>query len=490
MMRSLCVGTALLAGVALLGQQPGEVSRTGRVWTSAGGPVSVPVIVTDSSGQPIAGLTASDFQIKDNGHAVTLAGFHAETRSGPRQRSIAFLFDDLSTDAESLDWARRAAADYVIKGGVEGDRWAVLTTSRTLHLDYTSDRAAVTAVLDKLATQGKANQATQLSARAKTDVMHGGGTADEQTQAVSAYTLDGISNALAYAGAQPGRSVLIFTSTGFPTDFPANGTDLNSQVEAVRQAAIRSGVTVGSVDPAAINPNNSSLRWQLDVNVLSALANSTGGAMIENRNELSTAYDRLGGGDSASYELEFTPASGKNDNEYHHLEVTVAGHAGARVQARPGYYPGGAGDDGVSGPPELAKNLEKALAGENPDGVPIEVKMAAMQPAADAPTGGVALGLLISPRELPFTEVKGKQHDVLRVIGILDDGKGAVAVAREGIITLNLSEGTRKQLDKSGIPATLQLPVGAGSYRLRIIVQEANQGKTTLLSRSGLRLGQ
>jgi len=447
------------------------------------------VIVIDSSGQPIAGLTAGDFQIKDNGQAVTLAGFQAETRSGPRQRSIAFLFDDLSTDAESLDWARRAAADYVAKGGVAGDRWAVLTTSRTLRLDYTSDRDAVKTVLDRVATQGKANQATQLSARAKTDVMHGGGNADEQTQAVSAYTLDGISNALAYAGAQPGQSVLIFTSTGFPTDFPANGTDLNSQVERLRQAAIRSGVTVGAVDPAAINPGNSSLRWQLEVNVLSMLASSTGGAMVENHNELLTAYDRLGGGPSASYELEFAPAGSKNDNDYHHLEVRVNGHEGAHVQARPGYYPAGSDDDGVNGPPELAKNLEKALAGENPDQVPTEVKMGAMQPSAEG-QAGVALGLLISPRELPFTQVKGKQHDVLRVIGILDDGKGNIAVAREGIITLDLSEATRKQLDKSGIPATLQLPVGMGSYRLRLIVQEANKGETTMLSRSGLRLGQ
>src|SRR6185437_7017494 len=243
----------------------------GAPWAAAWGSVEDGTGV-DIGGQPIAGLTAGDFQIKDNGQAVTLAGFQAETRSGPRQRSIAFLFDDLSTDAESLDWARRAAADYVAKGGVAGDRWAVLTTSRTLRLDYTSDRDAVKAVLDRVATQGKANQATQLSARAKTDVMHGGGNADEQTQAVSAYTLDGISNALAYAGAQPGQSVLIFTSTGFPTDFPANGTDLNSQVERLRQAAIRSGVTVGAVDPAAINPGNSSLRWQLEVNVLSMLA--------------------------------------------------------------------------------------------------------------------------------------------------------------------------------------------------------------------------
>jgi len=488
-MKTKLVWMAWAVGAALVAQQPGEVVRSGRAWTPAGGPVAVQVLVTDASGQPIAGLAQGDFQVTDDGKPVALSGFQAETRSGPRQRSIAFLFDDLSTDAESLDWARRAAADYVEKGGVAGDRWAVLTTSRTLHLDYTSDKDAVKAVLDRIATQGKANQATQLSARAKTDVMHGGGTTDEQTQAVSAYTLDGISSALAYAGAQPGQSVLIFTSTGFPTDFPANGTDLNSQVERVRQAAIRSGVTVGSVDPAAINPNNSSLRWQLEVNVLSMLANSTGGAMIENRNELATAYDRLGGGPSASYQLEFTPAAAKNGDDYHKLEVKVSGHEGAHVAARPGYYPGGANDDGVSGPPELAKNLEKALAGDDPEGVPTEVKMGAMQPSADAPTGGLALGLLISPRQLPFTQVKGKQHDVLRVIGILDDGKGNIAVAREGILTLDLGEATRKQLDKAGIPATLQLPVGAGSYRLRIIVQEANKGLTTLLSRGGLRLG-
>ncbi|MGH9394019.1 MAG: VWA domain-containing protein [Terriglobales bacterium] len=492
-MRMSLAAAVLGAALAVAAQQPGEITLSGRSFT--GNAVAVPVVVTDASGQPIAGLTQADFVVRDNGKQQPLTAFHAFSRAGaeaappaPQTRSIALLFDDISTDAQMLDWARRAAADYVEKNGASSDRWAVLTTSGTMHLDFTSDRSAVTAMLNHLATQGTASQAVQLNARAKTDVMHGGGNADEQTEGISAHTLDGISAALAYTARQPGEPVLVFTSTGFPTDFPANGTNLNRQVESLRQAAIRSGVVVSSIDPAAINPNDSSLRWETETNVLSMLANNTGGVMVENRNELDRAYDRLAAGAPVSYLLEVAPGEGKPD-DFHHLEVKVNGHPEARVAARPGYYPASGVDDGIAGPPELAKNLMAALAGQPLYQVPVEVKMAALQPSADGPSG-VQLGLLISPRNLPFTEVKGKQHETLRVIATLNDAHGNLVVGREGIVELNLSDATRKQLDKTGISAGLALPAPLGVYSLRIIVQETLKGATTALNRSGLRLQQ
>lgn len=483
---------AVAAGCALMAQQPGEVSLLGRSFVAPGsGPASVPVVVTDELGQPIPGLTSADFQVRDNGKPVTVSAREvsrpaAEANAAPRQRSITLLFDDLSSSTDALNWARRAAADYVDKGWAPGDRWAILTTSHTLQLPFTSDRAAVAATLAQVTSQGTAAQAVQLNARAKTNVMHGGGNADEQAQTISSHTLDGIASAIDYAAAQPGRSVLVFTSTGFATDFAANGTNLNDQLDRLRVSAIRSGVTIEGIDPAALDSSNTALRWQTETNVLSMLANNTGGVTVENRNELETAFDRLAGGSKVSYELAFAPAAAKTDTSFHRLEIAVNGHPQARVRALPGYYLSTGANDGITGPPALEKNLERSLNGEAIDQLPVEVKMAALQPAAGE-LGGVRVGILISPRQLPFKTVKGKQHDQLRVIALLDDAQG-IAVAREGIIDLNLSPATRKKLDADGINAALDLPVAEGVYRLRIIVQEASTGATTVLTRNGLRL--
>ncbi|HEX8846003.1 MAG TPA: VWA domain-containing protein [Pyrinomonadaceae bacterium] len=98
--------------------------------------VTVPVYVTDSRGRRVAGLTQSDFSLRDNGRAVTLSYFAA----GTEHVALAFALDSSGSIREVINAQREAAFKLFSRFG-RGSRIAVLHFGEraAFALPFTSD---------------------------------------------------------------------------------------------------------------------------------------------------------------------------------------------------------------------------------------------------------------------------------------------------------------------------------------------------------------
>jgi VWFA-related protein len=133
--------------------------------------IVVRVIVRDAKGNPISGLSKSDFQLLDNKKAQAISYFSAEEPSaanqfdanehgapanpsspaaaGP-QRFTAIFFDDYHLAHGNLGQLRDAAKRYLAQSLDRGARVAIYTASGKLHVEFTNDRVKLEQAISQL----------------------------------------------------------------------------------------------------------------------------------------------------------------------------------------------------------------------------------------------------------------------------------------------------------------------------------------------------
>lgn len=165
----------MISSVAVLFAQQ-EPAETLRVGTAA---VQMDVLVTDKNGRRITGLTATDFEVLDEGKAQAIDYFTAieDSRkkaegSGsarPQQNSpvssplttpyagrhIVILFDDLSLSADNSLRGRQAIAQYINTKLTSMDMSAIVSTGGSIASlqQFTNDKARLLAALKRIAIQ-------------------------------------------------------------------------------------------------------------------------------------------------------------------------------------------------------------------------------------------------------------------------------------------------------------------------------------------------
>lgn len=136
--------------------------------------VDVTVVVRDSRGKPISGLTKGDFEIYDEGKQQKISLFTAELAHppvvkmqapattaeappvppaappAPAPRFLGFYFDDKNMSTGQLVYVRKAAEKFVRENMEETDRAAVFTSSATVTQQFTSNKQEVLDALSKL----------------------------------------------------------------------------------------------------------------------------------------------------------------------------------------------------------------------------------------------------------------------------------------------------------------------------------------------------
>ncbi len=128
--------------------------------------VSVPVFVTGKDGKAVAGLTAEDFEVQDEGKPVKVVGFHEIDATKPVPRGVTFrgasasrrqfmlLFDLSFTSSRGLVRSREAAKDFVRRKLGPADLAALTTfsvhTGMRLVIGFTSDRGQLERAVDGL----------------------------------------------------------------------------------------------------------------------------------------------------------------------------------------------------------------------------------------------------------------------------------------------------------------------------------------------------
>jgi VWFA-related protein len=262
--------------------------------------ISVDVIVRDRSGAVVRGLTAADFEVKEDGRAQQVASFsfeeitehalpalataellagvevrmtEASRSTGPPaskpasaaapapmtsdmlagRRLIALVFDVSSMQPEDVQRAVDSARKYVDEKMTAADLVAVATVGSMLSVltDFTSDRARIGAALGTLAfTDGTA---TEAPAAATPALDEAAAEAPEETPGTEAAELDMFNNdvrlralktlAEALAPIEQKKAILYF-SAGMQRSGQDNQVELRSAVNA----AVRANVVIYPID--------------------------------------------------------------------------------------------------------------------------------------------------------------------------------------------------------------------------------------------------
>ena len=362
--------------------------------------VPIRVVVRDSQGHPVGGLTKDDFQVLDEGKAEPLSQFFAlkrdagganpetpEAPASPRTvRYTAYLFDDLHIDPSNFFQARDAATAHLATLGVT-ERAAIFTTSGQAGVDFTSDRQKLSQALshikplqpsgpdcprlsyyaaDLIKNRNDAdalNSAATVAAKCGFSGNRKGSNAPRQAAQAAAAEVVAIGRAQTEHSFRilkdltqgmskaPGQRTIVLISEGIFAEH------YDSETEII-DLAVRGNVTVNVLDPAGLQPFSLNAAGAASAQlgnpvtgptagelnefanwvVLSDLSDATGGTFFRNDNDLEEGFRRVAGTPEYSYVLAFSPERGALDGRFHKLQVKLTTAKSMKVQARSGYF--------------------------------------------------------------------------------------------------------------------------------------------------------
>jgi VWFA-related protein len=294
MTRWQAVATAALPVLLLSG--PDLAFSQKRSFSSGTLGVRVDVLVTEGS-KPVAGLKASDFELRDNGVLQTIDLLDAS--DVPVNAVLAL--DTSDSTAGQRQKALIAAGEALLDGLRPDDRAALTTFSHAVfpRLDLTSDLAAVRAELRRITAHGE------------TAIM------------------DGTYVALTATLSQSGRSLVVVCTDGYDTSSWL-------QPEEVLESAKRSSAVIYAVTAAEARRRSP----------LKDLTDATGGHMmpVAANGDLRGAFQKILQDFRSRYILAYSPQGVPTDG-FHRLDVRVK-RRGMNVKARPGYMGVGTGKKG------------------------------------------------------------------------------------------------------------------------------------------------
>ena len=376
----VCFGVGIVAGLSLepLAAQQGPTTQTFKA-TRAG--VIVDVVVRDRRGDPLSDLTASDFEVFEDGVKQDVLSFDFVNRqistsqtapSTPSSQSIdntqstspddrrVLAFALHISDASGRKLAEKAAIRAATDARLARDYIGVFQIDRVLRrfLNYTNDSEAVVKAI-------KAAAAVQNFGLQRSGVVPGAefGTPDPGQQSVARRdatpfnsghaTLDSLEDLIATLKPFPGRKAVLFFSDGLALMPASDG--LGSQAPSrdswltdnrwnhfrrVVERAAEARVAFYTFDTAGLRietPLVEKLCFGCAPYAgLEMLATETGGTFVESKNDLSSAVQKALADSNCYYLLGYSPGKVGIAGEFRRIVVKVK-RKGTTVLHRTGY---------------------------------------------------------------------------------------------------------------------------------------------------------
>ncbi|HVN04908.1 MAG TPA: VWA domain-containing protein [Bryobacteraceae bacterium] len=332
---------------AVAQQEPAETFQSGVTM------IQVPVVVRDHDGHVVGDLAKDDFKLFDNGKPVEIANFSVEKPGGqvapdrslpdpnaPAKKSagaaamdiperfIAYFFDDVAIrNFGDLKRLREAAAQQ-FSSLEPGDRAALLTSSCTLALDFTNDRAKLQDTVARL--QAHPPRVCRVST-------------------IQSLQLTLLRNIVRGMSRLPGQRSIILVSSGFQVALDRGQEEMELIEEAIRSKVRIDSLDLGeggqpAVSGGAEQPTGQqtgmveAARTESSTTnpiVLTDLARGTGGTYLTGNNYVAS-FHRLATPES-HYVLSFV-STAKPDGHLHQLKVKLAKKGKLTVEARNSYY--------------------------------------------------------------------------------------------------------------------------------------------------------
>src|SRR5712692_6301107 len=446
-----------LAGAALTaGQAPPPTQQpTFKVQVDY---VEVDALVTDRSGNFIRDLKKEDFQVIEDGRPQAITTFSlvdipverlqrplgaelpiepdVKTNERPFDgRVYVMIIDDYHTGFGRTERVKRAAKQFIQRNLGSNDLMAVVHTAGAADAgqEFTSNKRLLLAAVDK--TMG--NKLRSATAEKTDEYYRTRGTGlsgplqdpvEQQRAYYARATLDTLRGVADwFAGVHGRRKSILFVSEGIDYDINDvfNNQNASTIIDATRDAiaaATKSNVSIYSIDPRGLTNlgdeeieigaypddptlgvNSTSLanELRLSQDSLRVLADETGGFAAVNRNDFSTAFERIVVDNSSYYVLAYyPPTTDKRAGRFHKIEVRVS-RPGLIVRSRKGYAapkkaPAARPTSAASNTPaELRDALESPLP---MSGITMHVFAVPFKGAA--PNASVLLGIEMRGRDL------------------------------------------------------------------------------------------
>ncbi|MGI4831761.1 MAG: VWA domain-containing protein, partial [Janthinobacterium lividum] len=310
------------------------------------GPIKLNVVVTPSSGEPVANLQQSAFTLLDNGQPQPLAAFRAVTGTQDPVKML-FVIDAVNINFTRLSYERSQIGAFLkANNGVLAEPSAlaiVSDTSTETMPNFTTDGNALSKVLD--------DKVIGLRELRRDSGFYGA----EDRLDISLKAFRGL---VAQFSATPGRKAMVWISPGWPLLSGPSVQLSGKQEQGIFQevvnlsTAMRQGnITLYNVDPLGAGQGPLStfyyenflkgarkpgdvLPGNLGVQVLAV---QSGGLVLTSSNDVKALLQRCVDDTRASYEIAFKPSPADAPNQFHRIEVKVAEpHLTART--RQGYY--------------------------------------------------------------------------------------------------------------------------------------------------------
>jgi VWFA-related protein len=354
-------------------QQTAEPPR----FTAEASAVVLDVVVRGRDGRPVTGLLREDFEVFEARARQTITVFEgpglravdpaAPRESGARRAStpdaasparvVALVFEQLGPGSRIL--AAQAARRLIDALG-PGDFAGVFTVDRAVQTlaGYAPASDGVRSAVDAAASRPgmPLRRAGVVPGAEFGDAERGAPTQetrDEAKRTRGMSTLDALSQIIKGLALLPGRKMVVLFSEGLALDKPENQTQGGWQpldvddwltdgrferFQRLLEEANAAQVAFYTFDAAGLRVDSpfASLGFGRAPYVgLLALAEGTGGAFVENTNDLAPGAVRAAEDQASYYVLGYTPAKAP-DGEYRSLDVRVRCE-GCRVLARRGY---------------------------------------------------------------------------------------------------------------------------------------------------------
>jgi VWFA-related protein len=500
--------------------------------------VEVDARVLDAQGKFVPTLKPEDFQVFEDGKPQPVKVFslvnipveRAErplfaskpiepdvknNLQGSDGRIYLLVLDDLHTSFQRSQRTKAAARQFVERYMGANDTAAVVVTSGRSDVgqEFTNSPRLLLQAIDKFSGR-KVRSATlnriDEERRTRETRQQGDKIADidEQERGYQARTaLDTVRNLSTYLGNIRGRrKALVLFSEGIDYDITnvfdnPNATTIMDSTKDLIAAATRANVAVYGVDPRGLTlmgdesievasfPDDTSLginqgsfynEIRLAQDSLRVLSDETGGFAVVNRNDFTTAFQRIVDDNSSYYILGYYASNDRRDGRYRKIEVRLNNRPGLTVRARKGYVaPRGRAPEtkaAAPGPNTVSTELRDAM--ESPLPLPgLALATTAVVFKGPAPKGAVVVSTLIGGSSLPFAEKDGMFKNDLEVLIVASDEKGKSYSSDRNTVTLNMKPDTANRVRATGFRVITSIELPPGRYQMRVGVREGNTKK-------------
>lgn len=495
--------------------------------------VEVDVVVTDRQNQLVRDLKKEDFQVLEDGKPQTINTFtfvdipieradrplyasaplEPDVRTNERAfdgRVYVMVIDDLHTRFGRTQRVKAAAKQFIERRLGANDLMAIVHTAGATSAgqEFTSNKRLLLAAVDKTqgrkldsATINKTNEYNRTrDTRQQGDPLNDPNDAERGFNARN--TLESLRNVAEWFSSVHGRrKTILFVSEGIDYDIndliPNTGSthrDASMVIDAMRDAiaaATRSNVSIYGIDPRGLTdlgdetieigsfPDDTSLgvgqsslynEIRLSQDSLRTLSEETGGFAVVNRNDFSTAFDRIQQDNSSYYVLAYYPPDAR-PGRLHKIDVRM-NRPGLTVRARKGYVT----PKKAAAVPVNAKDVRTPEVREALDS-PIPVSGLTMHVFASpfkgtAPNASVLLGVEMRGRDLKLSP-----DDKIQLSYLAIDANGKVRGGNTDALTMtNLKPETKARIQATGMRMLNRLDLPPGRYQLRLAAHDSSGG--------------